>query len=457
MERRRQALLGATVFILGIAAGVGLRQLDFLMLKMIRAAISQEDAGRLLFAAMHMTFINALRVMPLYLGAFLLMEAWVPESAPPPEQARGYLIPALLVPGSYLLIRYGFGVSYDFGVPALMALLGIVGVHRLARFRQGVFVKAAVFGMFIFGWQWLSLAPGLTSYGFGRGELALEVKAVAEFLDQTRLLGQWSWLSFVLFGSIAVTMAKFTVDYTKHVDLLQRHQEQERKLQEASLRHLGARSRSEMQALVHDLKTPLTTVQGLVGVLGMTETEPKALEYVARIEQSVERMDQMISEILHPEVRRTVQGCDVAKALQAHVSGWELADPEGPPVRFRIGSKLPTVEVNVMRIIRALANLIQNARDAAAQTERGRQRGVDVRVSGKEGALRFLILDRGVGIEPGGIDQVFIPGFSTKDSSGLGLSFAREVIEKQHPGELTVYSVTDKGTYILVQLEGVAT
>lgn len=457
MDRRRQAIWGATVFVLGIAAGIGLRRLDFLMLKMIRAAILEEDSGQLLFAAMHMTFINALRVLPLYLGAFLLMEAWVPEDAPRPQQAKGYLIPALLVPGSYFLIRYGFGVPYDFGVPALMALLGIVGVHRLARFRQGVFVKAAVFGMFIFGWQWLGLAPGLTEYGFGRGELSIEVKAVAEFLGQEQLLGQWSWLSFALFGGIAVIMAKFTVDYTYHVELLHRHQEQERKLQKASLQHLGARSQSEMQALVHDLKTPLTTVQGLVGVLGMTQTDPKALEYVRRIEQSVERMDHMISEILHPEVRRLVSGAEVAKALQAHVSGWDVADPEGPPVRFRIGSGLPMVEVNVMRVIRALTNLIQNARDAAAQTERGRMRGVDVRVSQAEGALRFLILDRGVGIDAKGIDRLFVPGFSTKDSSGLGLSFAREVLEEQHVGELRVYSVTDKGTYILVQLEGVKT
>lgn len=451
VTRRQQTYIGVAVLLLGIAAGTGLRGVDIKMLVAIRAAISGEDAGQLIFVASQMTALNTLRVLPLYLGAFVLMEAWVPVTGDWTQRTIGYLIPAALVPGSYVIIRVVFDTPYDFGVPATLSLLGVIGVHALSRFRQGLFIKTATFGMFIFGWQWLGLTPSLAGYGFGNGDLSIELKTAAEFLGQEALLGRWSVLSCALFVTVAFVMAQFMVDYGNHVRLLKRTQEQELALQQAALRHLGARSRSEMQALVHDLKTPLTTVQGLVSLLGMTHADPTAQQYVERVEQSVERMNHMISEILHPETRQVIAGAELVRFLQAHVSGAEATG-----VRFDVGPNLPVVEVNVVRTTRAIANLIQNAQDAAGSSPAGGAAGVLVRVRSVNGRLRLRIVDRGVGIAQEAMEQLFAPGFSTKDSSGLGLSFAREVIAEQHGGSLRVYSVPDKGTCMVVELLGVS-
>lgn len=451
MHRRQQTFIGVGLLLIGIAAGSGLRSVDIVMLRTIREVILAEDAGRLILTASQVTALNLLRVLPLYVGAFVLMETWVPVTGKWTQRAIGYLIPAALVPGSYIIIRVVFDTSYDFGVPATLSLLGVIGVHSLSRFRQGLFLKMATFGMFIFGWQWLGLAPSLSGYGFGNGELSLELKWAAEFLGQVFLLDRWSVLSCLLFVTIAFIMAKFMVDYTNHVELLKRHQAQELKLQQAALRHLEARSRSEMQALVHDLKTPLTTVQGLVSLLGMTQDDSVAKEYVERVEHSVDRMDHMISEILHPETRQVVSGAELARFLQAHVSGSERMG-----VRFDVADDLPVVYVNVVRMTRAIVNLIQNAQDAASGSARGVAEGVLVRVRSVNGSLRLRIVDRGVGIEPEQLEKVFAPGFSTKESSGLGLSFAHKVIVEQHAGSLKVYSLPNKGTCIVVQLIGVS-
>lgn len=445
MKRHQQTFIGIMFLLLGIAAANGLRLIDLKLVHAIRFVIAEQDSGRLLLVAAQITGLNTLRVLPLYLGAFIMMEQWVPVTGPWTQRAMGYLIPALLVPGSYWVIRALFGTPYDFGVPAMLSLVGVIGVHSLSRFRQGLFLRAATFGMFSFGWQWLGLAPALTGYGFGNGDLSIDVKNAAAFLDQVPLLNSWSALSCALFVGVAVVMAKFMVDYKNHMDLVRRHQARELELKQAALRNLEARSRAEMQQLVHDLKTPLTTVQGLVSLIGMTGDQAKNAEYTSRVEQSVERMNQMISEILYPETRRYIPGAELARQLHSHVSGAHWTG-----VRFEVADELPDVEVNVVRMIRAVANLIQNARDEMHNS------GIPVivRVRGEDGSLCIDVVDQGPGISPEAMDELFTPGFSTKNSSGLGLSFAREVIVEEHDGALHVDSVPGVGTTIAVKLAG---
>lgn len=443
--RRQQTFLGILFLLVGILAGDGLRFVDLRLVDALHSVIVEEDSGRLLLTAAAVTALNTLRVLPLYLGAFILMEQWVPVNGRWPQRIVGYLIPALLVPGSYVMIRILFNTPYDFGVPAFLSLVGVIIVHALSRFRQGLFFKIATFGIFSFGWQWLGLAPSLTGYGFGRGELSIDVKNAAAFLGQEALLQRWSMLTCTLFVSIAVTMAKFMVDYHNHMDLVRRHQAKERELRQAALRNLEARSRAEMQQLVHDLKTPLMTVQGLVSLIAMAPDEQKTVEYAQRIEQSVERLNHMISEILHPETRGRITGAELARKLHSHVSG---ADWSG--VRFEVHEPLPDVEVNVVRMIRAVANLIQNAREAMGDSGDP----VLVRIVNDDGHLRINVVDRGPGIAPELMGELFTPGFSTKESSGLGLSFAKEVIVEEHGGELAVHSEPGVGTTIVVRLPG---
>lgn len=443
--RRQQTILGIALLLAGVAAGAGLRIADLRILELIHQVIARQDSGLLLIAAVAVTGLNTLRVLPLYLGAFILMEQTVPAQGPWTQRFLGYLIPVLLVPGTYLIIRAMVDTSYDLGVPTVLSLIGVIIVHALSRYRQSLFLKTATFGMFSFGWQWLGMAPALTDYGFGRGDLSIDVKNAAEFLGHQALLQQWSLLSCAVFVGIAVTMAMFMVDYRNHMELVRRHQEKELEMRQAALRNLEARSRAEMQQLVHDLKTPLMTVQGLVSLIGMTQDQAKTAEYTERIEQSVERMNHMISEILHPETRGRITGDELARKLHSHVSG-----ADGPRVRFEVGDDLPEVEVNVVRMIRAVANLIQNAREAMGEVEEP----VLVRVQNDAGDLRIDVIDKGPGIAPDALSKLFTPGFSTKHSSGLGLPFAREVIVEEHGGQLHVDTAPGKGTTIVVRLAG---
>ena len=62
------------------------------------------------------------------------------------------------------------------------------------------------------------------------------------------------------------------------------------------------RTYREMKYLVHDLKSPLTSTQTLVGILKMqceVDGRNREIEYLSRIESQMDRMSSMISEILY--------------------------------------------------------------------------------------------------------------------------------------------------------------
>jgi signal transduction histidine kinase len=61
------------------------------------------------------------------------------------------------------------------------------------------------------------------------------------------------------------------------------------------------------------------------------------------------------------------------------------------------------------------------------------------------------ISDTGTGIAPEALDKIFIPFFTTKpDGSGIGLSFARQVLRK-HGATLHVASELGAGTTFSVR------
>jgi len=55
-------------------------------------------------------------------------------------------------------------------------------------------------------------------------------------------------------------------------------------------------------------------------------------------------------------------------------------------------------------------------------------------------------------MEPAVAQRVFEPGFSLEGSSGLGLTFARQVVEGELGGRLTLTSVAGRGTLVVIRI-----
>jgi len=96
---------------------------------------------------------------------------------------------------------------------------------------------------------------------------------------------------------------------------------------QAFIAEMKNRTNQEVQYLVHDLKSPLTAIQTIVDVLKI-ERERNHLpemEYLERIEHSVERMDQMISEMLHEGSMVPISTETIVNIVLAQCSATEYA------------------------------------------------------------------------------------------------------------------------------------
>ena len=99
----------------------------------------------------------------------------------------------------------------------------------------------------------------------------------------------------------------------------------------------------------------------------------------------------------------------------------------------------------------AFLNLIANAMDAV-EDETGAIT-VSVRLDTMNRCITVQVSDNGSGIDPGKIDDIFTPFFSSKGQkgTGLGLAVTKKIVEEHH-GQVLVSSKPDSGTTFTLHL-----
>lgn len=99
-----------------------------------------------------------------------------------------------------------------------------------------------------------------------------------------------------------------------------------------------------------------------------------------------------------------------------------------------------------IKLKQAFLNLLTNALDVSPSFGR-----VEVVVHKQRERVQVAVVDQGTGIAPEHLPHVFAPFFSTKPhGSGLGLTFARKIIEL-HQGTLVARNNPDRGATLLAE------
>lgn len=169
--------------------------------------------------------------------------------------------------------------------------------------------------------------------------------------------------------------------------------------------------RSYADHVTHELRSPLTAVQGAAELLAdpdLPEVERQRL--LARVEQSVTRMRDLIA-----AQRALAQASDPVAPGTCRLS--DVA-PDGVTIDADGEVGLPA---GILRVV--LEHLAGNALAHGA-------RNVGLRVAGR----RLIVSDDGPGISPGNRDRVFDPFFTTRrdaGGTGMGLSIVRRMLETQ--------------------------
>jgi len=187
----------------------------------------------------------------------------------------------------------------------------------------------------------------------------------------------------------------------------------------------------------HDLKAPLITIKGFLGLLEKDALEGKTERMkrdVLRISEATDKMYQLLNELLElsrigrivnpsQEVpfRTIVQ--DAVRAVHGRL--------EAHGVKIDIAGDLPVVFVDQVRVIQVVQNLLDNAAKFMGEQTHpcitiGMQ-GYD-----NDGKPTLYVKDNGIGIDSRQLDNVF--GLFQKldtnaDGTGIGLALVKRIIE----------------------------
>lgn len=100
----------------------------------------------------------------------------------------------------------------------------------------------------------------------------------------------------------------------------------------------------------------------------------------------------------------------------------------------------PVMQANRRYLQLVIGHLLDNAKEA---TSNGGT--ITIRTSVEDNLITLIVHDTGEGIAPENIGRIFDPFFSTKKQIGLGLAFARQIID-EHMGDIKVSSSASEGT-----------
>jgi PAS domain S-box-containing protein len=207
----------------------------------------------------------------------------------------------------------------------------------------------------------------------------------------------------------------------------------------------------------HDLRSPLTSILGLVSLIEEDSREPDTLEQVKMIRTSIHRLDGFIKNILnYSQNNRTgleKQKIPIKKTIHEIVDYvCNIKGAEGISFQVDIDEKQPFYS-DWQRFHTILENLISNAINYHTKEVSGRY--LKLTGTSDEKELKLSISDNGIGIEAAYHAKIFnmfyrIPG--TIAGSGFGLYIVKETLEKLH-GTIEIQSEKGVGTTFIISLK----
>lgn len=174
----------------------------------------------------------------------------------------------------------------------------------------------------------------------------------------------------------------------------------------------------------HELGTPLGTIALAAGELASTLTDPSARDDARLVCDEVARCRAILADLSS----RAGESMGEMPAPTTTSAVVERAVASLPPVlASRLDRDVPDLQLvaPAATLAQMLHNLLRNALEASEDSP------VELKVEDREGALRFVVADRGAGIAPEVNDKLGTPFVSTKaEGLGLGIYLVRSYAER---------------------------
>jgi two-component system sensor histidine kinase BaeS len=212
----------------------------------------------------------------------------------------------------------------------------------------------------------------------------------------------------------------------------------------------------------HELRSPLTSVQGFAELLMMDRDSltPRQAETVEIILDNCRHLVRLLNDLL--DLARSDAGRlqirpqptepgslveDVVRTMRAQT------DSNGQTLTEQIDPDLPLVNVESDRIRQILVNLVTNAHEYSPE-----RASIQVRARVADNGVEISVTDNGPGIPPVQLEHIF-ERFVRGDAgltqrvggTGLGLAISKSLVEL-HGGTIAAESVVDRGSTFTITL-----
>ena len=213
-----------------------------------------------------------------------------------------------------------------------------------------------------------------------------------------------------------------------------------------------------VQHLTHELKSPITAIQGAVELISPNMPPADQARFLAQIKAQANRVQTIIQNMLglasleHQQQLQQMSDVNLHDLIQAQIA--------------HLTEKTYTLEVNIHKACRAdivisadsfllgqaIYNLLENALDFSAKNST-----IQVTVLEENQYLQVHVQDQGAGIPDYALGKIFHKFYSlprpatNQKSTGLGLNFVQEVA-KLHGGNITLNNHADGGAIAVLTL-----
>ncbi|HAR20466.1 MAG TPA: hypothetical protein DCR46_07380 [Cytophagales bacterium] len=234
------------------------------------------------------------------------------------------------------------------------------------------------------------------------------------------------------------------------------HDISERKSTELKLLNTNYELDSFVYKVSHDIKAPLRSVMGLIGIAKMENKQEEINTYLDMMNKSVHNLDQFIKDLIqfsrntrmeldntHVDFNKILDDCIEDLRYMDKVDRIEIRKNVQPNLQFQSDN---------LRINTIIGNLLSNSLKYH-KFEAGISY-VNIAVSENQGAIEILVEDNGVGIGQEYQDKIFDMFYRASEmssGSGLGLYIVKTALNKLK-GSIEVHSTPNVGTKFRILL-----
>ncbi len=209
------------------------------------------------------------------------------------------------------------------------------------------------------------------------------------------------------------------------------------------------------RGLAHEINNPLGGIRGAAQLLQRELDRPDWIEYTEVIISEVDRLQNLVNNMLGPNNRVQHQLINIYEVLEHIHKIIHAAEPERIEILRDYDPSIPSLMADRDLLIQAFLNIVRNA--VQAIDDRGKitfktriGRKVTIGQITHPLVVQVDITDNGRGVAPGLSETIFLPMITDKaEGSGLGLPIAQEIISR-HGGTINLQSSTAGTTFSII-------